>query len=276
MSGRDRANLRTDIWGDDEWRSLSVGAQWLYNYLLTCSSLNYVGVADWRPTRIAGMASGLDRQQLTTYAAELETAHFIVTDDTTEEILVRSFLRHDGALTNPSLPKSIGKDFGGVASATLRSVIAHEVNRLRADYPDGLGKWNVWSSSRDLDVILRAKKLDIRAAPTTDAPKGAPGHAGHAGGHGAGDDTTTATTTTTKDSPPTRLPADWAPTAAHIERAKAAGVDLLDEVENFRLHAETYARKAVSWNGAFTTWLKKAKPSGKPKVDPRDEWKYNR
>ena len=54
----------------------------------------------------------------------------------------------------------------------------------------------------------------------------------------------------------TRLPKGWAPTAEHIKRAKESGLDLVDEVENFRLHAETHDRHAASWNGAFTTWLK--------------------
>lgn len=33
------------------------------------------------------------------------------------------------------------------------------------------------------------------------------------------------------------------------------------EADSFRLHAETHDRHAANWNAAFTTWLKKAKPS---------------
>lgn len=58
----------------------------------------------------------------------------------------------------------------------------------------------------------------------------------------------------------TPLPKTWAPTAAHLETARAKGLDILDEVENFKLHAETHDRRAASWNGAFSTWLKKATP----------------
>lgn len=58
----------------------------------------------------------------------------------------------------------------------------------------------------------------------------------------------------------TRLPKDWAPTAEHIKRARERGVDVIDEAENFRLHAETHDRRAKNWNAAFTTWLKKSKP----------------
>jgi hypothetical protein len=54
------------------------------------------------------------------------------------------------------------------------------------------------------------------------------------------------------------LPPDWSPTAAHVAKAKEAGLDLDREAEKFKLHAETHARKAASWNGAFSTWLLRA------------------
>lgn len=56
------------------------------------------------------------------------------------------------------------------------------------------------------------------------------------------------------------IPADWKPNGDHAERAKAKNLDLNAEVEAFRSHALTHARKAVRWNAAFTTWLLKAKP----------------
>jgi hypothetical protein len=66
----------------------------------------------------------------------------------------------------------------------------------------------------------------------------------------------------------TLLPKDWAPTAEHFARARELGVDLVREVESFRLHAETHQRRAARWNAAFTSWLLKAKPTvPKPAVD---------
>ena len=55
---RDRANIRTDIWNDDDFRQLSASAQLLYLQLLTSATLTYAGVADWRPKRIAALACG--------------------------------------------------------------------------------------------------------------------------------------------------------------------------------------------------------------------------
>lgn len=134
---RDRANIRTDMWGDSDWRKLSSGAQWLYMYLLTSPSLSYVGTADWRPGRIAAKVSDFDAGTVRDFAYELEMGRFVFTDDDTEEALVRSFMRHDGLLLNPNLWRSMGNDFADVGSEALRGIIASEARRLRDENPIG-------------------------------------------------------------------------------------------------------------------------------------------
>jgi hypothetical protein len=64
--------------------------------------------------------------------------------------------------------------------------------------------------------------------------------------------------------PETKIPTDWAPTASHLERAKAKGVNVIEQAEAFKLHAETHDRRAASWNAAFTSWLVKSKPTITP------------
>lgn len=59
-----------------------------------------------------------------------------------------------------------------------------------------------------------------------------------------------------------QLPDDWEPTEEHRQRADDAGLDLDREVEKFRSHAESNARKQVRWNAAFTTWLLRAEEWG--------------
>jgi hypothetical protein len=52
-----------------------------------------------------------------------------------------------------------------------------------------------------------------------------------------------------------QLPAGWEPTDEHRARASKLGLDLADELERFRLHAESTGRVMANWNAAFTTWL---------------------
>lgn len=56
------------------------------------------------------------------------------------------------------------------------------------------------------------------------------------------------------------LPADWKPTGSHIQMARERGVDLHQEAQLFRLHAEANDRRAAVWNAAFSQWLIKARP----------------
>lgn len=136
---RDRANIRTDIWNDDDFRRLSAQAQLLYLQLLTSATLTYAGVADWRPNRIAALANGRTPAEIDAAASELEQGLYIVIDEATEEVLIRSFLKHDGLLQKPNVTKAMVTAYGQVYSLTLKGVIVHELNRLHDKFPDWRG-----------------------------------------------------------------------------------------------------------------------------------------
>jgi hypothetical protein len=64
------------------------------------------------------------------------------------------------------------------------------------------------------------------------------------------------------------MPEGWAPTPAHVAKARERNVDLDLELEKFRNWADN--RKALSWNGRFATWLLNAKPRvGPAPPEPR-------
>ncbi|GAA4774434.1 hypothetical protein [Microbacterium gilvum] len=136
---RDRANIRTDIWNDDDFRRLSAEAQFLYLQLLTSATLTYVGVADWRPKRIAALSAGRAPGTVEKAAQELVDGLYVVIDEMTEEILIRSFLRHDGLLQKPNVAKAMVKAYDGVYSLDLKGVVVHELNRLHKRFPDWKG-----------------------------------------------------------------------------------------------------------------------------------------
>lgn len=269
---RDRANLRTDLWADSSWRCLTYGAQWLYQHILTTSTLNACGVADWRTVRIAAMSVNVTPALVEEFAAELEQHHFLVVDRGTEEVLIRSFFRHDGILLQPNPMKGALRQYAGIASGLLRGVIAHEMNRLQQENPNGFSKdgtgFNVWTLE-GMRTLLGSPQIDVKN------PSGNPSVNPSAKGSGNPSvnpsPTSTSTSTPTDASHPgeetepkkareTRLPKDWAPAASHLDLARERGVDVVAEAEAFRLHAETHDRRAARWNAAFTTWLKKSTP----------------
>lgn len=136
---REHANIRIDLWNDDDFRRLSAGAQLLYIQLLTSATLTYAGVADWRPKRIAAIAAGRTPKEVEAAASELENGLYIVIDEETEEVLIRSFLKHDGLLHKPNVTKAMVGAYGQVYSMNLKGVIIHELKRLVERYPEWRG-----------------------------------------------------------------------------------------------------------------------------------------
>lgn len=269
---RDRASIRLDMWADEDWRKLSAEAQRLYMLLLSHPTLSYAGVADWRPGRIAQLSGDTTPADVERAATELEQAAFVLRDETTEEVLIRSFIKHDGLMKQPKLVVSMTTAFAAIASSKIREVVAFEVQKLH-DRDKSL-KWEV----SQVQTVLAAKGSPIATFTHAFTPGFTPGLT-PSDGQAQGLRTTTATTTATEASLPvgderikeTRLPKDWAPTASHMELAKSRGVNLVAEADNFRLHAETHDRHAARWNAAFTTWLKKAKPSA-PTLSSEFDW----
>lgn len=148
---REHAQVRLDLWNDDDFRVLTRAAQLLYIQLLTSATLNYAGVADWRPRRIAPLSGDGTHEDVEEAATELERGLFIVTDRDTEEVLIRSFLKHDGLLQKPNVTKAMLAAFSSVSSSTLRGVIVHELKKLSARFPE----WRAFGMSEVHELLER-------------------------------------------------------------------------------------------------------------------------
>jgi hypothetical protein len=146
---RDYAHVRVSIWGDDDFRRLTPLAQHLYFVLFTSAQLNHCGVTDWRPPRIAPVAAGLTPAGVMESADELHSRLYVIPDEDTEEILVRSFIRHDELLKNPKMAIAMVRAYAGIASSTLRGVVVHEVRRLYQDFPE----YTSWTSKISADAL---------------------------------------------------------------------------------------------------------------------------
>ncbi|MFF8817303.1 hypothetical protein ACF07D_04795 [Leucobacter sp. NPDC015123] len=181
---REHANIRLDMWGDGDWRALSMQAQWLYKLLLTHPKTNRAGVCDWRPKRLAAMATGISAADVEAMATELIAGYFIVVDEDTEEVAVRSYVKHDGVMKQPNMAVTMANDWTGVASERIRAVIAFEVQKLKIEQPGLPG----WKSERHLETILSFSGVDVKNDPSVDPS---------VEGGSMGRTTTTATSTTT-------------------------------------------------------------------------------
>lgn len=162
---REHGRIFTSIWSDPDWRKLTTRAQHLYLTLLSAPSLSYCGVADWRPKRMLQLADGWTLEGLDAGSAELVDRLYIVVDEGSEEVLVRSFIRNDGLMKQRHMGVSMAKAHSAVASNTLREVIVHELIRLRADMPDLKG----WASEM-VQKLLTQPSVDPATYPLGHTP----------------------------------------------------------------------------------------------------------
>lgn len=148
---REFAPVPIKIWGEDAFRALSPGAQHLYFVLSTSPALSHAGVTDWRPRRVAALAAGWSVDDVVTAAAELIDALRIVVDEDTEEVLLVDHVRHDGILKQPRMATAMATAHAAIASAALRAVVVHELQRAHAEDPEAKG----WGSAAAAELLAR-------------------------------------------------------------------------------------------------------------------------
>lgn len=151
------AQIRPEMWLDDGWRDLTAGAQHLYLMVLTDPDLSHCGVTDWRPQRLVPRAKEWSMKELYIAAQELSDKLFLVFDEDTEEVMVRSFLRHDGLLKQPRMAVSATIAFGKIGSNKIRAAVVWELGRLKKENPD-LGAWN----AAQMKTVLRQNSVNPR------------------------------------------------------------------------------------------------------------------
>src|SRR5699024_915307 len=270
---RDRANIFTNIWTDTDWRTLKGEEQHLYLLLMTHPDLSYSGVCDWRPGRLAKMRDDATRADIERAGMALQSKRFILIDEETEEVLIRSYIRHDGVLKQPNLAVSFVNAYGSAASPEIRMLIIHELKRLVSEFPE----WAAFKNDKVTALLKEPSKShaeltgDHADDPTTEGgtdpqadPQPDPGNDRHTQlqphplpppsieGESEGNEK--------RKKLSTPIPQDWMPTKAHQDRAREKNLDVYEEAEKFRNHAESVDRRAVNWNSAFANWLIKANP----------------
>lgn len=273
---REFARVKLSIWEDDDYRDLSVEAQHLYQVLMIHPQLNYAGVTDWRPAKLAGFARGWTIEDVELAAKELSERRYIVIDERTEEVLIRSFIRSDELLDSPNMAVAVRKAHMGIASATLRAVIVFELVRLRCDRPDLKGWKNV-------DELLSKASVNPSEIPSfnpsgkaslnpsgspSETPSASPDPTPSANPSGKASPTTApltapATATPSGGQPKrrTRLPDGWKPTEADIAWQRDKGISdatARHEFEIFRDHWKGNGETKADWSATWRNWLRRA------------------
>lgn len=147
---RDHARIYCSIWSDPEFRNLTATAQGMYFTLVSQPRLSYCGVLDYLPSRIAKLSKKATVRSVNATVAVLETEGFVVRDDDAGELLIRSFVRHDGLLDSPNMTKAMVTAFETVLSDRIQASLVAELSRAYAEDPSLKG----WAAMKDKSPAL--------------------------------------------------------------------------------------------------------------------------
>jgi hypothetical protein len=127
---RGHGRILTSAWEDDDFLALDEREQRLYLFLISQPNLNHAGLLDLTLRRWARKARGLTVAELEKRIGRLEEMNFVVVDDDTEELLIRSFVRNDGVWR---MPKVMGAMVSGaleISSRKLQLALLAEMDRI--------------------------------------------------------------------------------------------------------------------------------------------------
>jgi hypothetical protein len=175
---QDFAPLLRSIWSDDDFRALTVDAQHTYLLLLSHPDRNSAGVLSLTVRKWTRLAADLSRERLLRAVKELDESSFIVTDEETEEVLVRAYIRRATVYKHIRMLRNALREASEVESPRLRSALGQELMRL----PQlAVPAHNERMAAEAREAQDRLNEL---ASMLCDAPPDGPGH-GMA--HGMGD-----------------------------------------------------------------------------------------
>ncbi|NAS22464.1 hypothetical protein GT755_12305 [Herbidospora sp. NEAU-GS84] len=129
---RTEARIFTTIWDDPDYLKLPPGPQRLYLFLISQPDLSYCGLIALRARRWAQKAPGLtpaDVLEDLLVLAEGERP-FVLVDEDTEEVLVRSLVRRDRVYKQPNVLKSARESASLIESPMLRAALRAELQRI--------------------------------------------------------------------------------------------------------------------------------------------------
>lgn len=127
---RHYANLATSVWREFDWRGLTASEQRTYSMLMSQPDISAAGVLSVTLGRWAGYARDTTISSIRADIDGLAAARFVIVDDESEEILVRTFVKWDGGYGNPKRRPVILRAANEVMSPSLRAALAVEFTRL--------------------------------------------------------------------------------------------------------------------------------------------------
>lgn len=122
--GRSEARVQTRIWAENpEWRALSSSAQRVYLLALSQSNMSLCGIVPYTSRRWASFAADTKPADISAAVTELEEHRFVLVDEDTEELMIRTFIKNDGVLGKSKVVIGMTREWANILSARLRKAV---------------------------------------------------------------------------------------------------------------------------------------------------------
>lgn len=127
---RDFAAIGTDLWQEPSIRGLEPYDQRTYLLAYTQPLLNRCGVTPFHLGRWASVARKDTPAKLRASLLRLCASRHLAVDWDTDELFVRTYIRHDGLLRKPNMVVALVRDFPTIYSDSLRVAVLTELRRI--------------------------------------------------------------------------------------------------------------------------------------------------
>jgi hypothetical protein len=132
--------IYASIWDDPDFLALKIAEQHAYFLLMSNKGLSRCGVITYIPSLFEHLATDITAKRFGAAVQGLRGARFVILDERTQELLVRTHVRHDGVLDRVNMGKACGTAFEAVVSDEIRRSIGDELARLMKEEP-ALAGW---------------------------------------------------------------------------------------------------------------------------------------
>lgn len=124
---RSYAKIHVDIWSDQDFLALGRDAMVTYLFLLAQPKMRSCGVIDMQANRWAKKLD-MSTEELASALQLLDAGRFVAIDHTTDELAVRTFVKHDaGDTKNWKVWTGVWSSLGAVESLTIREFVAANI-----------------------------------------------------------------------------------------------------------------------------------------------------
>ncbi len=171
---RSEGRILVEIWDDPDFIALLIEDQRNYLFLFSQRDTAHTGVLPLRERRWSNTAMDATPSGISASLRRLEAAGFVVVDESTEEVLVRSLIRRDKIFRQPNVLRAAQDQMAQIASRKIRSALLTELDRIAAEQQvTGLSA-TVLSAMREALAKGIGNPSDMPTPDPSDDPTGIP------------------------------------------------------------------------------------------------------